>query len=40
MGIVKSTIEEIGIEKWSKFSDEDFEKKKKLISGDPQGAQT
>ena len=38
-GIVKSTIEEIGIENFSKFSDEDFEKKKKLISGDPQGNQ-
>ena len=38
-GIVKSTIEEIGIENFSKFSDKDFEKKKKLISGDSQGNQ-
>ena len=38
-GIVKTTIEEIGIENFSKLSDADFEKKKKFISGDPQGKQ-
>ena len=38
-GIVKTTIEEIGIEDSSKLSGEDFEKKKKFISGDPHGIQ-
>ena len=38
-GILKTTIEEIGIENFSKLSDEDFEKKKKFISGDPHGIQ-
>ena len=38
-GIVKRTIEEIGIENFSKLSDADFEKQKKSISGDPQGKQ-
>jgi len=37
---VKTTIEEIGIENFSKLSDEDFEKKKKLISSDPLNNQT
>ena len=36
---VNTTIEEIGIENFSKLSDEDFEKKKKFISGDPHGIQ-
>jgi hypothetical protein len=34
-GSVKTKIEEIGIENFSKLSDEDFEKKKKIISGEP-----
>ena len=34
-GSLKKTIEEIGIEKFTKLSDDEFEKKKKLISGDP-----
>lgn len=34
-GSVKTTIEETGIDNFSKLSDEDFEKKKKLITGDP-----
>ena len=38
-GIVKTTIEEIGIEDFSKLSGEYFEKKKKFISGDPHGIQ-
>lgn len=38
-GNVKSTIEDIGIENFSKLSEEDFEKRKKFISGDPHGIQ-
>ena len=38
-GNVKTTIEEIGIEIFSKLSGEDFEKKRKFIGGDPQGKQ-
>lgn len=34
-GSVKTIIEQIGIKSFPKLSDEDFEKKKKLISGDP-----
>ena len=34
-GSVKTTIEQTGIDNFSKLSDEDFEKKKKLIGGDP-----
>ena len=37
--IVKRTIKEIGIENFSKLSEEDFEKKKKFISSDSQGNQ-
>ena len=39
-GNVKSTIEEIGIENFSKLSEEDFEKKKKFISSDSQDNQS
>ena len=39
-GHVKTTIEEIGIENFSKLSDEDFEKKREFIGGDPQGKQS
>ena len=38
-GNVKTTIEEIGIEIFSKLSAADFEKQKNSISGDPQGKQ-
>jgi len=39
-GSVKTTIEKIGIDKFSKLSDDEFEKKKKLIGGDPLSAQS
>lgn len=39
-GSVKTTIENIGIDKFSKLSDDEFEKKKKLIGGDPLSAQS
>lgn len=39
-GSVKTTIEETGIENFTKLSDEDFEQKKKFISGEPQGKQS
>jgi len=39
-GNVKTTIENIGIDKFSKLSDDEFEKKKKLISSDPLSKQT
>ena len=38
-GSVKTKIEEIGIENSSKLSDEDFEKKKKILSGEPPKSQ-
>ncbi len=39
-GSVKTTIENVGIDKFSKLSDEEFEKKKKFIGGDPLNKQT
>lgn len=39
-GSVKTTIENVGIGKFLKFTDDEFEKKKKLISGDPLSKQT
>lgn len=38
-GSVKMTIEENGLENFSKLSEEDFEKKKKFIGGDPHDIQ-
>lgn len=38
-GSVKTTIENVGIDKFTKLSDDDFEKKKKLIGGDPLNSQ-
>lgn len=37
---VKTAIENIGLDNFTKFSDEDFEKKKKLIGGDPPNNQS
>lgn len=39
-GSIKTTIEEIGIKNYSKLSDEEFEKKKKLIGAEPLKAQS
>jgi wobble nucleotide-excising tRNase len=39
-GNVKTAIENTGIDKFTKLSDEDFEKKKRFISGDPLNSQT